>query len=392
MKWVKFEEGQRLPIKSWCEDVEDGAMEQVLNCSIHPVLFHHVALMPDAHKGFGLPIGGVIACDGAVIPYAIGSDISCGMLARKTDLKIEDLKIADVELILNETKKVVPVGFNHHSEKQNWNEFDNAPDIKIVQQELQSASHQLGTLGSNNHFIEIQYGDDGFVWLMIHSGSRNFGFKIAKEYHEKAVNLCERWHSDLPDKDLAFLPIETHEAKEYLEAMEFAMKFAHENRARMMLHFGNITAKITGCSDSAETDIDINHNYAAWENHFGKNVLVHRKGATLARKGTIGIIPGSMGTSSYIVRGLGNKDSFDSCSHGAGRVMGRADASRSLSKEDCDKAMDGIVFDGWGVDRKGHVDLGEAPQAYKDIDEVIEAELDLIEPLVKLRPLGVIKG
>lgn len=391
MKWVKFEDHQRIPIKSWCDPIEDGAMAQTLNLARHPSMFHHVAIMPDCHQGYGMPIGGVIACDKAVIPNAVGVDIGCGMVARQTDFKYENLKVMDVSLILEEVKMLIPVGFNHHQEAQTWSGFDDAPDIPIVLRELQSARFQLGTLGGGNHFIEIQAGDDGFVWLMIHSGSRNFGYKIANEYHDKAKVLCERWSSDIPDKDLSFLPIETREGKEYLGAMGYALNFALENRARMMDKFRKIVERRLGCG-TEDSIIDIHHNYATWENHFGKNVLIHRKGATLAREGVTGIIPGSMGTSSYIVKGLGNPDSFNSCSHGAGRTMGRADASRSLSQEDCEKAMEGIVFDGWGTDRKGRVDLGEAPQAYKDIDVVIEAERDLIEPIVKLRPLGVVKG
>jgi tRNA-splicing ligase RtcB len=225
---------------------------------------------------------------------------------------------------------------------------------------------------------------------MLHSGSRNFGYRIAKEYNDKAIKLCERWHSDIPNKDLAFLPIESREAKEYMEAMEYALAFAYGNRRIMMEKIESIMHYETG--HNFEHTINIHHNFAAWENHFGKNVIVHRKGATRAQKDVFGIIPGSMGAPSYIVKGLGNSESFESCSHGAGRKMGRMEASRTLTKEACDKAMEGIVFGRWGMDRKGRIDLGEAPQAYKDIDEVIESQLDLIEPVTKLIPLGVIKG
>ncbi len=392
MKWVKYDkDNQRIPIKSWCDQVEDGAMEQAMNLARHPVLFHHVALMPDCHLGYGMPIGGVIACDKAVIPFAVGSDAGCGMASIKTDFPANLITREAVEHIMAKVELTIPVGLGKwHKEKQTWGGFDDAPDIPIIQKELNSARYQLGTLGSGNHFIELQAGDDGFIWLMIHSGSRNFGYKIANEYHKKALILCERWKSDIPDKELAFLPIETKEGKEYLEAMNYALGFARESRYRMISEFFGIVNDIIPCKQAIS--IDIHHNYAAWENHFGKNVLVHRKGATLARKGVKGIIPGSMGTPSYIVEGLGNPDSFNSCSHGAGRAMGRRDASRTLLEEDCEKAMEGIVFGGWGTDRKGNVDLGEAPQAYKDIDAVIEAELDLIKPLVKLRPLGVVKG
>ena len=238
--------------------------------------------------------------------------------------------------------------------------------------------------------MEIQASEDGDVWLMIHSGSRNFGLRIAKYYNEKAIELCERWKSPIPNKDLAFLPIGEPMAKEYIDAMNYALEFAKENRHRIMLAVAESFEEVTG--NAVGDPINIHHNYARLENHFGHNVWVHRKGATSAKEGEIGIIPGSMGTSSYIVEGLGNRESFMSCSHGAGRCMGRMAASRDLTVEECDKAMEGVIFGRWGKDRKGRIDLGEAPQAYKNIDYVIEAQLDLITPRVKLNPLGVIKG
>ncbi len=391
MKWVKKEDNQRVPIKSWCDPIEEGALQQALNLSRHPSVFKHVALMPDCHRGYGMPIGGVIACKMAIIPNAVGVDIGCGMCAIKTDFPVGDITEEAIKKIMGQVREKVPVGFSHNEENQEWNGFDNAPDISIVQQQLLSARKQLGTLGGGNHFIEIQKGDDGFVWLMVHSGSRNFGYKIANKYHTKALILCERWFSDIPDKELAFLPIESPEAKEYFECMNFALEFAKENRQRIMDHFKDAVQNVLGCLFLGE-QANIHHNYAAWENHFKQNVIIHRKGATSARKGQIGIIPGSMGTPSYIVKGLGNPESFHSCSHGAGRKMGRMEASRILSREECDKAMDGIVFGRWGQNRKGNLDFGEAPQAYKDIEDVIRSELDLITPIVKLHPLGVIKG
>ena len=391
MKWVKKEEDQRIPIKSWCDPIEDGALQQALNLSKHPSVFRHVALMPDCHRGYGMPIGGVIACKTTVIPNAVGVDIGCGMCAVKTGFPAGDITEEAIKKIMGRIRKKVPVGFSHNKNKQEWHGFDNAPDISIVQQQLSSARKQLGTLGGGNHFIEIQKGDDGFLWLMIHSGSRNFGYKIADKYHKKALTLCRRWHSDIPDEELAFLPMASPEAEEYLECMNFALAFAKENRRVMMEHLKEAAHNVLGCSFSGE-QINIHHNYAAWENHFKENVIIHRKGATSARKGQKGIIPGSMGTPSYIVEGLGNPESFESCSHGAGRKMGRKEASRVLSREECDKAMKGVVFGRWGRDRKGNSDFGEAPQAYKDIEEVILSQLDLVKPVVKLQPLGVIKG
>jgi len=390
MKWVDAE--NRIPIKSWCAEVDDGARLQAANLAGHPKMFHHVALMPDCHQGYGMPIGGVIACNAAVIPNAVGVDIGCGMCAVRTSLRSIDHE--DIKTVFTELKRSIPVGFHHHKEDRPWTGFDDAPDIPVIQQQLTSARKQLGTLGGGNHFIEIQQGDDGRVWLMLHSGSRNFGFRIAKEYNKQAQGMCNIWASSIPaftgEDGLAFLPIGTKEAREYIEAMNYALKFAAANRAAMMDKFKAAVASLRSCEFSEE--INIHHNFAALENHFGKNVWVHRKGATQARAGQQGIIPGSMGTSSYIVEGLGNSDSFESCSHGAGRDMGRTEFSRTHTKEECDASMEGVVFDGWGVDRKGRADLSEAPGAYKDINEVIAAQADLVKVLVKLTPLGVMKG
>jgi tRNA-splicing ligase RtcB len=392
MKFVTTD--NRIPIKSWCEPIEYGAMEQAANLANHPCMFKHVALMPDAHQGYGMPIGGVIACNNAVIPNAVGVDIGCGMCAVRTTVLAEELDTDAIKRIMGDIRKTVPVGFNHHNTPRDWSGFEEAPDVQVVKQQLCSARKQLGTLGGGNHFIEIQAGDDGFIWLMLHSGSRNFGYKIAKEYNEKAQQLCNLWHSKVDDfkgeDGLAFLPIGTVEAREYIEAMNFALRFAQANRAAIMLAFKEATYMETKCD--FEDEINIHHNYAAIENHFGHNVWVHRKGATSAREGQFGIIPGSMGTASYIVRGLGNPESFMSCSHGAGRCMGRKEASRTLTVEDCDRAMEGVVYGRWGTDRKGNIDLGEAPGAYKDIDTVIQAQDDLVNIVAKLRPLGVVKG
>ncbi len=391
MEWAKKEENWYVPIKSWCADIEDNAMSQAIDLAMHPVVFHHVAILPDCHMGYGMPIGGIIACNDVIIPNSVGVDISCGMIAQKTHFPVSDITTDLVKQIMGIVRDNVPVGFKHNKKNQTWEGFDRAPDIAIVQQQLASARKQLGTLGGGNHFIELQAGDDGYIWLMVHSGSRNFGYKIAAEYNKKAVALCEKWFSDIPNKELAFLPMDTIEGEEYFKCMNYALEFAMENRQKIMGHFKKAVWKVLDCNFSLE-QININHNFAAMEHHFNKNVMIHRKGATKAMKGQKGIIPGSMGTSSYIVEGLGNEDSFFSCSHGAGRTMGRKEASRKLIVEDCDKAMEGVVWGRWGKDRKGNIDLGEAPAAYKDIHTVMEAQVDLVKPLVELKPLGVIKG
>ena len=385
----------RIPIKSWCQKIEDEALLQAENLANHPTTFRHVALMPDCHSGYGMPIGGVIACENAVIPNAVGVDIGCGMCAVQTDFRAESLTLKSIQKMLDTLKRTIPVGFTHHKHDQKWRGFDEVPSLPVVSREIKSAGKQLGTLGGGNHFIEIQKGSDGNVWLMLHSGSRNFGYKIAREYNEQAKALCRK-RKDISSlyrggDGLAFLPDDSRLYEEYVSAMDFALAFALENRRQMMTKFKNCAMDTMHCTFIQE--INIHHNFAAREKHFGRNVMVHRKGATRAGEGQLGIIPGSMGTPSYIVRGIGNPESFCSCSHGAGRVMGRKAFNRSHSVEECSRAMEGIVFDKWKRKKKKEkLDLSEAPQAYKDIDKVIEAQQDLVEVVVKLEPMGVMKG
>jgi tRNA-splicing ligase RtcB len=380
----------RIPVKSWCEPVDDNAWKQAVNLTRLECVFHHVALMPDCHSGFGMPIGGVIACIDAVIPHAVGVDIGCGMCAVRTDIPAQSLSRTDIRKLLATMRRKIPVGFDHHQKSQSWRRFGSAPAIDVVQKELDSAARQLGTLGGGNHFIELQKDAGGFVWIMVHSGSRNFGYKIAEKYHAAAVRYCEKRAVALPDKDLAFLPFSEETAAEYLEAMGFALEFAFENRQRMKQWCCEAVASQCACSFSNE--VNIHHNFAARERHFGRDVIVHRKGATQAMAGQMGIIPGSMGSPSYIVRGRGNPESFCSCSHGAGRRLGRNEANRKLNIQSVRQAMAGVVIYEWPTDRKKNIDLSEAPQAYKDIDTVIAAQTDLVEVVYRLEPLGVIKG
>lgn len=390
----------KFPVKSWCPDVEDGALTQAENLANLPFLFKHVALMPDCHQGYGMPIGGVIATKGVVIPNAVGVDIGCGMSAVRTSVRVEDFDEVTLKKIMGEIRKEIPVGFNHRKENcdegelpeisELFNEFpDNDADFYgVVWSERNSARKQLGTLGGGNHFIEIQKGSDGFVWVMIHSGSRNLGKKVADHYNKIAVDLNEKYYSSVPkEHQLAFLPLDTQEARFYLAEMNYCVEFAKANRAKMMLDIERIFWDNE--INFTKERFDIAHNYARMENHFGENVLIHRKGATSAKKGEIGIIPGSMGSSSFIVRGLGNEESFCSCSHGAGRKMGRNEAQKKLVLEDEIKRLDeqGIIH---GV--RNVSDLDEATGAYKDINEVMNNQKDLVEIVVELKPLGVIKG
>jgi tRNA-splicing ligase RtcB len=268
-----------------------------------------------------------------------------------------------------------------HDQPQEWEGFDRAPSLFVIQRQLEAARKQIGTLGAGNHFIEIQADEWGAVWVMVHSGSRNFGFQVAGEYHRTAKALCERWHSKLPTPDLAFLPIETQDGKDYMEAMNYCLEFAKASRALMM------TRVIEVLGATVFKSLDVHHNYAAWERHFGQDVLVHRKGATYAGLGVEGIIPGSMGTASYIVNGLGNRLSFNSCSHGAGRRMSRTAARHDLDLADEQGKMGNVVGGPRTI-----ADLDEAPGAYKDIDAVMAAQVDLVEIVTKLHPLASLKG
>ena len=411
MKWEKFEAGYAMPVKSWCENCEEGAVKQAVNLAHHPALVHHVALMPDAHQGYGMPIGGVVAAKDAVIPAAVGVDIGCGMIATETDIPAEAFAEMSFRRAFQEKlKERIPVGEGEsHKSTQNWEGFEEYTANNGMRSNLWPSKldrMNLGTLGGGNHFIELQKSTalDGSgdpeggakVWLMIHSGSRNLGKRIEEHYHRIAARMCERFHSPLPDKDLAFLPIEEPTGHDYFTDMLFALRYAKENRRRMMEMMKATLAEFVPNANFLRT-IDIHHNYAAFEEHFGEKVCVHRKGATSAKLDEIGIIPGSMGTASYIVRGLGNPESFMSCSHGAGRRMSRIAASTTLTVEECDQAMDGIVCERWhkykGFGKaKGRLDLSEAPQAYKDIEDVIASERDLVEPLVRLVPLACLKG
>jgi len=346
--------------------------------------------MPDSHEGYGMPIGGVLATKGVVIPNAVGVDIGCGMCAVKTDQYQHWIQPEQYKQIMGRIREEIPVGFSHQETAQQIRDLpDGVEEDYVIARQYLAAQKQIGTLGGGNHFIEIQYDEKGMVWIMVHSGSRNLGKQVADVYNKWAVHLNERWHSQVPKEwQLAFLPIEEEVAKRYIIEMQYCVDFALDNRLNMMNKIQDIFAEVLGVVGYGDI-INIAHNYAVWENHFGQNVIVHRKGATRARTGEIGIIPGSMGTSSYIVEGLGNAESFTSCSHGAGRRMGRKEATKrlDLSTEIGNMDAKGIIH---GL--RNQSDLDEAPGAYKDIDEVMENQKDLVKILVKLQPLAVIKG
>ena len=382
---------EKIPIKMWLEDIEDGALEQAKNLANLPFAFKHLAVMPDTHTGFGCPIGTIFAAKNAIVPAIVGVDIGCGMSVYRTDL--QDLDRTQLVKILDIIKKTIPVGFSHHKEKQDdaWmphNEEFPLPDLfSTCRNEYDSALFQIGTLGGGNHFIEIQKGSDGFVWVMIHSGSRNLGYKVANHYHKMAVKMNEMWFSNIPS-ELAFFPHNSTEFWEYMEEMNYCIEFARKNRSLMMQRVESAFKEVIPDVEFSNF-INKPHNFAAFEHHFNTNVLVHRKGATRAYEGELGMIPGSQGTNSYIVKGLGNDQSFKSCSHGAGRVMSRAEARRTLSvKDEVAKLKDKGVLHSIKTEK----DLDEAPSSYKDIAQVMDFQKDLVKIEVELYPMAVIKG
>jgi tRNA-splicing ligase RtcB len=384
---------ERIPVKSWATDLESEAIQQAKNLANLPFAFHHVALMPDAHMGYGMPIGGVLATEGMVIPNAVGVDIGCGMCAVK--LPIKELPDTDtLKYIMNMIRKDIPLGFKKHSTRAHSGKmpYVSVKDstYPVVNREYCNAAKSLGTLGGGNHFIEIQKGSDGHIYVMVHSGSRNLGKQVCDHYNKIAQALNERWKTQVPKSwGLAFLPIDSIEGHDYLREMKYCTDFALANRKEMMSKIVGAFYTLLDIKEDHDEMINKCHNEARMENHFGKNVMVHRKGATSARDGELGIIPGSQGTSSFIVRGKGNPDSFTSCSHGAGRVMGRRQAKEKLSLEDEINKLDsqGIVHSIRTVS-----DLDEATGAYKDILTVMENQKDLVDIEVRLQPLAVIKG
>jgi len=373
---------EKLPIYSWAKEIEEGALKQAKNLANLPVAYHHIAIMSDVHEGYGMPIGGVLATKNAVVCNAVGVDIGCGMRTTRTTLKKGQVN-EKIDEILHQISRSIPTGFYHHKEAQESEIFNHPPASPIIEQEIEAAKKQLGTLGGGNHFMEILYDSEERIWLMVHSGSRNFGYKTAQYYHKKALAFHPEY------KDLAWIETDRKIGREYFDAMNFCVEFARQNRNHML---STIVEIVESYLDKFEhtMPLDIHHNFASLEEHFGKQVYVHRKGATRAFEGEEGIIPGSMGTPSYIAKGLGNELSFKSCSHGAGRRMSRKKAKKEFTIESLREELDnkGIKL----VATHKAQALEEAPGAYKDIDEVIKKQNDLVEILYRLEPLGVVVG
>lgn len=401
-------EGRQAPRQAWSwlpkEEIEPDTLTQISNLTALPCV-EHVAVMPDVHKGYGMPIGCVLGTKNAVVPYAVGVDIGCGMVAVETSLVAQQLDTASIRAALEGIYAAVPVGqptkrdrnAGSHTSRQDsltlrrWTEDRKFPGADGIRDH---ADRQLGTLGGGNHFIELQ-SDGTHIWLMLHTGSRAFGKKICDEYHARAVRWCERYYTPLPDKELAFLSLDTQDGQDYLIDMGFAMRYAEESRARIE------AASLGAMRDALGTfivgrRIETHHNFAAIEKHMGREMVVHRKGAVSTAGGLLVTIPGSMQTGSYIGRGLmagehhGPKLALNTCSHGAGRRLGRNAARRENVGVDIKAEMEaeGIIL----VCPPESDALDEAGRAYKDIENVMARQSDLVEPVVKLRPLGVVKG
>ena len=378
--------------KIWTRDVEPQAMKQIQNVATLPFIFKHVAVMPDVHMGWGCPVGSVIATEGTVMPACVGVDIGCGMCAVKIPFKAVHLE-GKLKEIRRAIERVIPLGFNSNrgvssdiEEWQGWKEWDElTPNIS---DRRGKASKQLGSLGGGNHFIEICLDENENVWIMLHSGSRNVGKTLADIHIGVAKRLMDKKLIQLPDRDLAYLTDGTKEFKSYVHDVMWAQEYARKNREVMM---DRILKQLSSLLNNGQPiprlqSVNCHHNYVAIEKHFGRDVYVTRKGAVRAGEGDWGIIPGSMGARSYIVRGLGNADSFQSCAHGAGRRMSRHEAKRKYSKEDLAQQTKGVEC------RKDRGVVDEIPSAYKNIEEVMDNQKDLVKIEVALKQVVCVKG
>ena len=400
--------GDQVPIKAWVKgvQVQSEAIDQLKNVASLRIVFKHVAAMPDVHYGMGATIGSVVPTKGAVIPAAVGVDIGCGMMAIQTGLKKFDLP--KLKVVRKMIESVIPRGFakegshvlggwgqriSKHTQQiwdtklSEWYDhiIEKNPGIRIG-----NDINHLGTLGSGNHFVEVCLDVMDNVWIMLHSGSRGVGNRIGRYFISKAKEEMEKYHIHLPDKNLAYFPKETRGFDEYLEGAEWAQYYAQLNRELMMEAIQDGLLQLPGVPQKRAGDVlfrvNCHHNYVTYEHHFGENVLVTRKGAVRAREGDLGIIPGSMGTKSYIVEGKGNPDSFMSCSHGAGRAMSRRKAKELFTLDDHIKATEGVEC------RKDESVLDETPGAYKDLETVMAAQTDLVKIVHTLKQIVCIKG
>lgn len=392
------------PIRGWTRGVEvdDGALRQLRNVAALPVVSGWVAVMPDVHWGIGATVGSVIPTEKAIIPAAVGVDIGCGMMAVKTSLRASDLP-SDLAPLRAAIERVVPHGRTDRGGRGDRGAWANPPErvvqawsrLEPVYRELTrrhpKSEHarpglQLGTLGTGNHFVEVCLDTEAHVWVMLHSGSRGIGNRIGQYFIELARNEMGRLDRTLPDRNLAYFIEGTTHYDDYVEAMTWAQDYAAENRRAMMDSVLRVLADETRSFQRGAVAVNCHHNYCTKERHFGEEVLVTRKGAVRAGRGELGIIPGSMGARSYIVRGLGSAHSFESCSHGAGRTMSRTEARKRFTVDDHEQATSGVEC------RKDAGVIDETPAAYKDIDAVMAAQRDLVEIVHTLKQVVCVKG
>jgi tRNA-splicing ligase RtcB (3'-phosphate/5'-hydroxy nucleic acid ligase) len=403
---IVYNDGNRI-IKGWHEGVrvEEKALDQLRNLSKLPFIYKWVASMADIHWGNGSAVGTVLPTLDAIVPSAVGVDIGCGMCAVNTGLKRSDFG-DNLGYLRERIEKAVPNGRSDNGGPRDIGAWGEVPEhiakvwLNEFHGEYDQITHvhpgararntfnQLGTLGTGNHFIELSATEAGEVWIVLHSGSRGLGNKIGSYFTGVAKELCKKWFIELPDPELAYLPKDTTEFVDYIKAVQFAQRFAFTNRQIMMDAVIFTLSSVLGKSITYGNGdiINCHHNYVAWEKHYGKNILVTRKGAVRAQDGDRGIIPGSMGARTYIVAGLGNPESFCSCSHGAGRAMGRNEACRTFTVEQHAAATAGVECD------KTAGTLDETPGCYKDIEDVMRAQSDLVTPLVALKQFLCVKG
>ncbi len=394
----------RVPVKAWSDEIEGGALQQLLNVANLPIVYGHIAAMPDVHKGIGATVGSVIPTLSAIIPAAVGVDIGCGMNALRLSLDARQLPDS-LQRVRSAIEAAVPVGFSQHSPGGHTGAgtgshrlggrlkhiAEKHPAITRMQKRFEDTWRcQLGTLGGGNHFIELCLDEENRAWVMLHSGSRGIGNVMGRYFIENAKKAMLRHQANLPDRDLAWFDEGSTGFADYLEAVEWAQEYALLNRHEMMrLVLGALQRELSprlGPFHATDEAINCHHNYVARETHLGRNLFITRKGAISARAGEMGIIPGSMGTKSYIVRGLGNPDSFCSCAHGAGRRMSRTEAKKRYTRADLEAQTRGVDC------RKDAGVIDEIPGAYKDIDAVMHNQSDLCQVVHTLKQLVCVKG
>lgn len=390
--------GQRVPVKIWTDEVDERSREQLAAIASLPFIHHHVAAMPDVHLGIGATVGSVIATHKAIIPAAVGVDIGCGMVAARLSLTADDIDEKSLKKVFDQITRDVPVGFAQHKDENVLADaakpfeaglkslLERHPELLKTLGTHSKWANQMGTLGGGNHFIEVCLDESNQVWVMLHSGSRGIGNAIATYFIQLARQDMERWMIQLPDRDLAYFPEGTPHFADYVEAVHWAQEYAMANRQAMLdLTLKALARHLPPFTVTTEA-VNCHHNYVAQEWHFGENVWVTRKGAIRAGKDDLGIVPGSMGTRSYIVRGRGNAESFCSSAHGAGRRMSRTMAAKFFTAADLAQQTEGVIC------RKDQGVVDEIPGAYKDIDTVMENQRDLTDVLHTLKQVVCVKG